>query len=420
MKDNKYISTSAKQTIFLFVSNIALLSVGLLLKNIQTDILSPEDYGLYAFFTSIISFIVLFFRFGYFSSLQVLLAENNDQKKEKQLIGIGFILTLMIGLLFCICLWLLSYFIDDIFNASIKNIIQVFAPMCFLFVFKQFIPAITIGTNKVQRLPISEIISRILFLVLLITIPLYMDLSLSDIIFFNIISISLSVLYIYVKFQPSFKNLNANYSLLKEKNRTFGFQLYLGQTAQQTTYKFDEIFITYFVNATQLGYYTLAKFIAMPMVMMSQAITTAMYKKFAHASKVSSKVFVINTLWLLTCIIFLYFSSAFIVEFIFGTAYHETATYVVPIAFAFLFQGLYQPFSFLSAKSKGKEIRNIALIETVMNITGNLMLIPMYGVLGAIYATILSKATHFLGLLFYYNQYIKESKKDLSSLSNHE
>ena len=77
---------------------------------------------------------------------------------------------------------------------------------------------------------------------------------------------------------------------------------------------------------------------------------------------------------------------------------------------------MYAPFSFLAVKSKGKELRNVAYAEAMVNVIGNLLLIPTAiiimgskedGVFGAIIASILSRFTHFVGLWYYYNKMVK-------------
>jgi O-antigen/teichoic acid export membrane protein len=71
-----YNSKFVKQTGILFGSQIAVLLFGVLIKILQTRSLSPEEYGTYAFFGSLISFLVIFYRFGFFTSIKVLLANT--------------------------------------------------------------------------------------------------------------------------------------------------------------------------------------------------------------------------------------------------------------------------------------------------------------------------------------------------------
>ena len=52
------------------------------------------------------------------------------------------------------------------------------------------------------------------------------------------------VMYLHIE---TIKNLR----LVNTKNKSFGLSYYYGAIVNQSTYKLDEIFITYFVNITQ-------------------------------------------------------------------------------------------------------------------------------------------------------------------------
>ena len=81
--------------------------------------------------------------------------------------------------------------------------------------------------------------------------------------------------------------------------------------------------------------------------------------------------------------------------------------YIFPLSIAFFLQGMYAPFGFLTIKSKGKELRNVAYIEAMVSVIGNILLVPSLGVMGAIIASILARFTHLIGLLFYYLKMIR-------------
>ena len=86
-KNKKYSATSL--AILMFLSNILLIIIGFGIKKIQTLKLGDINYGEYAFFISLITFVSLFFRFGYFVSLQNLLSQNHNKIREKKLLEIS-------------------------------------------------------------------------------------------------------------------------------------------------------------------------------------------------------------------------------------------------------------------------------------------------------------------------------------------
>ena len=394
-------------TAILFSSQILVLIIGLGIKTIQVRALTTYEYGLLALFGTITSVIVLFFHYASFSSLKVLLANNEDKKKEKEYFGLGIIIACILGVLFSFSLFGISFFVDDFLDVEVGEILRLLSPFCFILPFQFFITEITIGANKLKRLASFHLFSRLLFIVSLFVLFRGDLLNVELIIILNLLSWLVSTIVVLFGLTPSFSNLKENLNTIKEKNKSFGISYYYGAIVNQSTFKLDELFITYFVNITQLGFYTLASIICSPMTFLSRAFVNSIFKKLALKDRIPIRVFVYNTLWLGFCILFLYLCSDFIVSTLFGEEYMQVSVYILPLSIAFLFQGMYAPFSFLTVKSKGRELRNVAYAEAFVNVFGNILLVPTIGVLGAIYASILARFTHFVGLWYYYNKMIK-------------
>jgi len=394
-------------TAILFSSQILVLIIGLGIKTIQVRALTTYEYGLLTLFGTITSVIVLFFHYASFSSLKVLLANNEDKKKEKEYFGLGIIIACILGVLFSFSLFGISFFVDDFLDVEVGEILRLLSPFCFILPFQFFISEITIGANKLKRLASFHLFSRLLFIVSLFVLFRGDLLNVELIIILNLLSWLVSTIVVLFGLTPSFSNLKENLNTIKEKNKSFGISYYYGAIVNQSTFKLDELFITYFVNITQLGFYTLASIICSPMTFLSRAFVNSIFKKLALKDRIPIRVFVYNTLWLGFCILFLYLCSDFIVSTLFGEEYMQVSVYILPLSIAFLFQGMYAPFSFLTVKSKGRELRNVAYAEAFVNVFGNILLVPTIGVLGAIYASILARFTHFVGLWYYYDKMIK-------------
>ena len=394
-------------TATLFSSQVLVLIIGLGIKTIQVRALTTYEYGMLALFGTITSFIVLFFHYASFSSLKVLLANNEDKKKEKEYFGLGIIIACILGVLFSFSLFGISFFVDDFLDVEVGEILRLLSPFCFILPFQFFISEITIGANKLKRLASFHLFSRLLFIVSLFVLFRGDLLNVELIIILNLLSWLVSTIVVLFGLTPSFSNLKENLNTIKEKNKSFGISYYYGAIVNQSTFKLDELFITYFVNITQLGFYTLASIICSPMTFLSRAFVNSIFKKLALKDRIPIRVFVYNTLWLSFCVLILYLGSDFIVSRLFGEEYMQVSVYILPLSIAFLFQGMYAPFSFLAVKSKGRELRNVAYLEAFVNVFGNILLVPTIGVLGAIYASILARFTHFVGLWYYYDKMIK-------------
>lgn len=403
-------SKIARQTLLLFGSQLILVGIGFGIKTVQTRWLGPEAYGLYAFFASFTGFAVLFFRLGFYSSLQVVLAHNTNPERESNLLGTGFLIALSSGIFFSLFILISSLFIDEGFDVQgLGHIMFVVAPLSFIIPFRMMISAMAVGSNKVHLIATFDLFAKGLFLAVLLLLALPSFLSLTLVIVFNLITQIFAGLLAFFLFRPKFRNQKILFRILLKKTKKFGFNFYVGTTANQATFKIDELLITYFYTATLNGFYSLAILLCSPMVMASQALSNSLFKRFSKSRRIQNKVLTYNLLWLVSSLFALILLADEAVFFLFGEDFMDVANYIPLLGVAFLLQGLYQPFSFLTAKSQGKAIRNVALTEAFINLTGNLILIPIYGVSGAIYTSIAAKGIHLLGKIYYYRKYLSSA-----------
>lgn len=403
-----------KKTVYhtglLFFSQAVVLIFGFITKGIQTRALTPEGYGLYAFFTALTSFSVLFFNLGLFSSLEVMLATNVDKQKEKELLGTGFVLTFFIGIIFSLFLLGASFFVDGIYRIQFSDALRLAVPLCFALPFRLLIPSLAIGTGKIEKAALYDVLFQLLFSAALAGLFFYSSLTLEEIILLNLSFSILAVIVIMYLFRPSFRNFSARFKEIKFKIKEFGIHYYTGSIFSETTYKLDEILIPYFINTVQLGYYSLANIICSPMVMLSNALSAALFKRFAQEKYISGKIFAFNILWIIISFAVLYSLSGYIIRILFGNQFSGIELYIIPLSISYIFKTLCQPFAFLTAKGKGKEMRNVAVMEGITSIITNFTFIPLWGVMGAVYSSIIARAVDFIGLYYYYRKYVRETE----------
>ena len=89
---------TGRQTSTLYIAQIIALFLGVFVGIINTRTLGPEGYGILAFFFTITSFTVLFFRFGFFSASGLLIAQAKEERKERELTGASVIVAFFIGI----------------------------------------------------------------------------------------------------------------------------------------------------------------------------------------------------------------------------------------------------------------------------------------------------------------------------------
>ncbi|GEM_PF-877148 len=397
------------QTGILFFSTILGLLIGFAIKVIQTRALGPDGFGLFALFLSVTGFSALFFRFGLFSSIKVLLAGNSDPEKERELFGMGFLMASLIGLSFSLFIFTASFFVDSLFNVNLGATLRLVSPLCFVLPFQFFIPAISIGSNKVGNSALFSVLSKAFFLAPLAILFFVRGVTVTEAILLYLTGFIATAAIILYRLKPLFSGLSGNLRALWKKNKEFGLHLFAGQVADQATHQLDGLMIAFFTNASQLGFYTLTFVICSPMVVFSRALSDSMFKKFASRDFIPRKIIVYNTIWLLGCVVFMLLFSKIIVNLFFGQEFLPVAKYIVPVAAVTFFQGMYQPYNmFLVAKGE-KRIGHYAMITSPFNLTGNIILIPIYGVMGAIAASMVTMVLWYYLLM---SCYLKRTRKN--------
>jgi len=403
------LSRTGRQTSTLYLSQIIALFLGVFIGIINTRVLGPEGYGILAFFLTITSFTVLFFRFGFFSASGLLIAQAKEERKERELTGASIITAFFIGISYSFFILILSFFVDDIFHTNIGWILRYTSFMLIALPFTFLIPQVGRGMNKIERMSLFNVIPKVIYLLGALMLLKIIQIEPFHFILLNIFSTIIGILVVIRSFHPRFNNIRENLKEIWKKNKEYGFHLYLGQIADQSTYQLDRIFITYFVNTTQLGFYSLAMTITAPMVGLSSALSMSLFKGFVDMERIPKKVIYYNSLWLAACVVGLTIFGKFIVVLLFTEKFLPTVPLILPLALASFFQGMYQPYGmFFESKGKGKWIRNNSCATSLVNLVGNIVLIPIFGAYGAAIASALSKMTHYIVYIYYMRRYLNE------------
>ncbi|MCD4801330.1 MAG: oligosaccharide flippase family protein [Anaerolineales bacterium] len=398
---------TGRQTSTLFLTQIAAFFLGIFTGIINTRTLGPEGYGILAFFFSVTSFTVLFFRFGFFSASGLLIAQAKEERKERELIGASIVAAFFIGVSYAIFIFVLSFFVDDIFHTDVgwilrgTSILLIPLPCTFL------IPQIGRGTNKIERLAAFNVVPTAFYLVGALVLLKMIQIEPFHFIFLHLFATIFGIFVVIKLFHPVFSNVKNNLREIWKKTKEYGFHLYMGQITTQSAYKLDKIFITFFVNTTQLGFYSLALSITSPMVGLSSALSMSLFKGFVEMDRIPKKVIYYNFLWLAVGIIGLVIFGKYIVVLLFTEKFLPSVSLILPLALACLFQGMYQPYiSFLGAKGLGVEMRNAGFIASAVYLATNIIFIPPWGAYGAAVATAISTAFALLINIYIYKKYL--------------
>jgi O-antigen/teichoic acid export membrane protein len=394
-----------RQTISLYSSELIALFLGICTGVLNTRALGPDGYGILAFFGVVTSFTVLFFRFGIFSAAGVLLAQCKHEMQARELIGASVFLGFVIGIFYSIFIFILSFFIDGWFNVEIGWILRWASLMLVALPMTLLVPQIGRGINAIFSISAFNIIRPLLYLGGSLMILLSVTIEPVHLILLSCASTVIALFFIIHAFHPHFSHLHENIHTIFKKTKEYGFHLYLGQIADQSTQQLNGLLIPLFVNTTQLGFFSLALMITSPIAGMSRSLATSLFRDFAHASKIPKKVIYYNMVWLGSCVIGLNIFGSYIIDLLFSKNFYPASQLILPLSIAIFFQGMCQPYNvFLGAQMYGKELRNISIIVSFIFLIFNLILIPIFDVFGAALALILGYLISFIFQFYYYSK----------------
>lgn len=398
-------SKPAKQTSMLYGSQIIVLFLGIFTGVINTRFLGPIDYGILAFVVALIGFISLFFEFGFFSAGARLLALANNEKEERSLIGGLLVITIGIALSFSLSIFIFSFFVDSIFKTEIGGILRIISILVSIYPFQYMLQQVCQGANRIEKMSAYNVMPKIWYLIGALIVITYFKLTIFLALLLTLSGVIFATVLVIASLKPNFDNLRGNIALIWKETKEYGFHVYLGRVASMATFDLDRMLLSYFVNTTSVGFYSLAMTLTSPMVLLPRSLATSLFKDFAQKDRIPKKVIYFNFLFLLSCVIALILLGEYVVILLFSEKFLPVVPLILPLAVANLFRGMIQPYNmFLGAKGEGKALRNTAFILTGSNLVGNFTLIPLYGALGAAYASLFALFINYFGHIFYYHK----------------
>jgi O-antigen/teichoic acid export membrane protein len=401
-------SRAARQTGYLYASHLIVLFAGILINILNTRYLGPVEYGLYSFTFAVNEFITLFVDFGFYSSGARMLALAGNKQTQKELTAALLVLTLVLGTVSSALLFAISFLAASVFKADVGGILRIYCLFFGMMSVQGFVEALCRGKSEIGTLSLFQVAAKALCLVFIYAFVFLGTYDLRSAILFSLISILIAGIIVAFKSEPDFSGIRKSLAIVFSDVKIYGFKAYLGNIASTASYQTNGLLISYFIDATAVGFYRLSTLLTYPMITFSRSISTTLFKKFSGVSKMPASVLGLNLVWLVLCSLGLISLGGLIVVLLFGKKFEPVIPLILPMALSALFGGLAQPYNmFMGAKGKGSYLRDSAYILTGVNLLLNFVLIPKFGTIGACYASLIALIVNFGLHLFYYAKTVR-------------
>ena len=408
------LSKSKVQILYLYVSTLVGVILGVLISIVNTRFLNPIDYGDVHYVQNIINFFSGLMLFGYFVSGCRLLAIAKDNKEANEIKGVmivilGFTIVAMMVFV-AICGIIHQYILDKPYSYLFYYVI----PFSGYALCLNYINTSSQGDNSIGTIALARLLPSIAYLAAIAIVFNTFGASSSLALLLNTGISFLILVFLILHNHPSFHNLKKSWRKLKEENKRYGFHVYLGSISNVSVQYIAGLTLGLFaVNNVNVGYYSLALTATAPLMMLPNVIGTTYFSRFAKQDKIENKVLFATlgmaTTTLLGFIILIYP----IVDYLFSEQYQIVAYYASFLACASTMHGLGDVFNrFLGAHGKGKYLRNGAFISGFVALVGYTVGVYYYDIKGAIATRIAFATTYFAMMLYYYLLFKKQYSDD--------
>jgi len=403
------LSKQKKQVILLYGSSVIGLLIGVLNSVINTRSLEPALYGDVRYVQNIISFVSSLLLVGFFVSGSRLLAISKNEYHSRRIRGIlcvilGITISIITLVMSVLCVYSAHFGNDGLYKLYLVSI-----PLCGNVLMLSYVNTVSQGDNHIGRISIARILPSGLYCLIAYYIyKIYGATPSLMLILYNGLAI-IVLLLIILSTKPSFKNLKESYMILKEENKSYGFNVYLGSLAGVSTGYIAGMTLGWFCDTNaQVGFYTLALTLAQPLAMLPSIIGTTYFKRFANQDFIDRKVLMSSVvITALSLLIFVLFVGV-VVKFLYNDNYSVVSRYAAILAVGTSLHGLGDMFNrFLGAHGQGKMLRNGAFACGAVLLVGSLVLVYYWQITGALITRVASDVVYCFVMIYYYIRYKK-------------
>ena len=368
--------------------------------------LGPGNFGLMSYSISFVSLFGFLVGFGVDSILSRELIKAPEKKDE--LLGTSFWMKLIGGLTAIIIINVISLFVNQDFLSRL--LVFVFS---FTFIFQSF----NVISNFFQSQIISKKIVQVqivvsLFSVLIKILFIYLNLGvvwITSVYLVDGIILAIGFVIIYYKKEKKLFKISIDKNILKTLLKD-SLPLMFSVIALTVYGKIDQVIIGKMLNETAVGVYAVAVKISEVWYFIPGLICTSLFPAIINAKKtdiISYKKrmkalysFLIYSGLFVSIIIF--FFSGPVIRIVFGQDYIASIKISQIYAWSgvsmFLMTGFW---TYLLSENYTKIYLFATIFGAVSNILLNIILIPVFGVMGSAYATLISYSLPPFSLIFF-------------------
>ncbi len=389
-----------KETIWSFLAKGTTFLLVYAINIFLARFLGVEKFGLWSFFFSTLSIILLFSYWGINTSAMKYVAEHNKTEKLSSVLKSSVKLRILLSLVFSIVLLILykplAMLID---RPEMENLFLLAVPLIFLSGLSEYLKAVFIGLHRNKYNLIINFIEyglKLIFAILFLMFSASLASVVNSYSLALLITATVGFCLLYFNFYRGAGPSNENFD--KEIFR-YSVPLFFVSVGFWIATSLDTVMIGFLRGDYEVGIYSVAKELITNIPHIAIAISMGVMPLFANMNmenketlkKLFYKLLKINTVVFGSITSLIIFFSRFFIPLIYGENYAES---VLPLRLLMPYLIMFSYSIFLSSlldyRGLAKKRAVNLSISIILNIILNFVLIPRYGASGAAIATSIS------------------------------
>jgi O-antigen/teichoic acid export membrane protein len=405
--------------------------MGIILLIVATRILGPENYGIYQTILAIIILSMMISDFGISASVSRFIAENIENHHiRNEFVTSGGLIKLIFMLFITIVLFSLIPKIELFFNIELEKYKIYIVIIVLLRSIREFFSRICQGIRRLDiRAKMNSLYS--LLSAALTIFFLFIGFDVNAILIAEII-VSVFIIFYFIY---NIRSIDIKLSITNEKNIFFSIirysiPMFLTGLSFYIYTKSDVLMIQFFIDEKAVGLYALATMIiskvSIPLVSIGQSAGPA-FSTLKNIERMNSflKVFKMTLVLSVPISLGVFLVADLLIIQIFGIEYHETISILKLLCIFLFFNSINSVMSpILDYMGYAKRRSILVGISAVLNILLNILFIPKFGIIGAVYSTLFTYTLYGIVLnlnvikISYHSnlQFIKDSRSFLFKL----
>ena len=356
----------------------------------KSKFLDVNDVGLINYIVSIIAISSAFFNFGLDNTSARVVLNEKDLFQKNKIIGTALFLSILLAAFYTLCIVLFFSIFPQWGKVNVREYLYLIAPCAgysiILLTYKQ----VCFAHGAIKEASVQLFLNyALVFLFIVISNQLNLF-NVSSALFgtftINMLTLLIPIVLIYRKY---FRIDLRSFNLIREEQKKRGWKIYFSRVFFSSTFNLDTLILGYFHPLDSVAFYSITKYISMPVSMIGNSVSQSTYRSFVGSNKINPQIIRRVFVFTLLAAIFMLAVGCLFVAFL-GKTYRPMLT-ILPLSLIYSIangvNALYN--SYMNAKGMANELRTLAFISCIANLVFNFALIIPFGAIGGVFASII-------------------------------